>query len=47
MTPSGIEPATLPFIAQYLNHCATEGVRVRSDIINGKGNFNISNVFPF
>jgi hypothetical protein len=23
MTPSGIEPATFQFIAQYLNHCAT------------------------
>ena len=23
MRPSGIEPATFPFVAQYLNHCAT------------------------
>jgi hypothetical protein len=23
MTPSGIEPATFQFVAQYLNHCAT------------------------
>jgi hypothetical protein len=23
MTPSGIEPATLRFVAQYLNYCAT------------------------
>jgi hypothetical protein len=23
MTPSGIEPATFRFEAQYLNHCAT------------------------
>jgi hypothetical protein len=23
MTPSGIEPATFRFVAQYLNHCAT------------------------
>jgi hypothetical protein len=23
MTPSGIEPATFLFVAQYLNHCAT------------------------
>jgi hypothetical protein len=23
MTPSGIEPATLRFVAQYLNHCTT------------------------
>ena len=22
MTPSGIEPATFQFVAQYLNHCA-------------------------
>jgi len=22
MTPSGIEPATLRFVAEYLNHCA-------------------------
>jgi hypothetical protein len=22
MTPSGIEPATFRFVAQYLNHCA-------------------------
>jgi hypothetical protein len=24
MTPSGIEPVTFGFVAQYLNHCATE-----------------------
>jgi hypothetical protein len=24
MTPSGIEPATLRFVAQLLNHCATK-----------------------
>jgi hypothetical protein len=23
MTPSGMEPATFRFVAQYLNHCAT------------------------
>ena len=23
MTPAGIEPATLRFVAQYFNHCAT------------------------
>ena len=23
MTPSGIEPATIRFVAQHLNHCAT------------------------
>jgi len=23
MTPTGIEPATFRFVAQYLNHCAT------------------------
>jgi len=23
MTPAGIEPATFPFVAQHLNHCAT------------------------
>jgi hypothetical protein len=23
MTPSGIEPATFRFVAQYLDHCAT------------------------
>jgi hypothetical protein len=23
MTPSGFEPATFRFLAQYLNHCAT------------------------
>ena len=26
MTPSGIEPATFRFVAQYLNHCATAAV---------------------
>jgi len=25
MTPAGIEPATLRFVAQHLNHCATAG----------------------
>jgi hypothetical protein len=35
MTPSGIEPATLRFVAQYLNHCATiSGPR----ILEGAGN---------
>ena len=28
MTPSGIEPATLPFVAQHLNHCATAGLHI-------------------
>jgi len=23
LTPAGIEPATFPFVAQRLNHCAT------------------------
>ena len=23
MTPAGIEPATIRFVAQHLNHCAT------------------------
>jgi hypothetical protein len=23
MTPSGIEPETFSYVAQYLNHCAT------------------------
>jgi hypothetical protein len=33
MTPSGIEPATFRFVAQYLNHCATAGsVNVREEI---------------
>jgi hypothetical protein len=28
MTPSGIEPASFRFVAQYLNHCATAVSRV-------------------
>ena len=24
LTPAGIEPATFRFVAQHLNHCATE-----------------------
>jgi len=24
MTPDGIEAVTFPFVAQHLNHCATE-----------------------
>jgi hypothetical protein len=32
MTPSGIEPATFRFVAQYLNHCATiSGPLLRDD----------------
>jgi hypothetical protein len=31
MTPSGIEPATFRFVAQYLNHCATAWTK--SDIM--------------
>jgi hypothetical protein len=34
MTPSGIEPATFRFVAQYLNHCATiSGPLYGSDMI--------------
>jgi len=28
MTSSGIEPETLRFVAQHLNHCATAGLRL-------------------
>jgi len=37
MTPSGIEPATLRFVAQYLNHCATAVpllVCIKTNMIN-------------
>jgi len=30
VTPAGIEPATLRFVAQHLNHCATAVPRQRS-----------------
>jgi hypothetical protein len=31
MTPSGIEPATFQFVAQYLNHCDTAVSPYRSN----------------
>jgi len=34
MTPAGIEPATLRFVAQHLNHCATA---VSSNLEEGGG----------
>jgi hypothetical protein len=33
MTPSGIEPATFRFVAQYLNYCATAVSRVAKTIL--------------
>jgi hypothetical protein len=33
MTPSGIEPATFRFVAQYLNHCATAVPRIGNQIL--------------
>jgi hypothetical protein len=38
LTPSGIEPATSRFVAQYLNHCAT---------ISGPPLKNIRNVYTY
>jgi hypothetical protein len=41
MTPSGIEPATFRFVAQYLNHCATavpHYIYIYSALENGKSN---------
>jgi hypothetical protein len=32
MTPSGIEPATFRFVAQYLNHCAAAVLTVKMHI---------------
>jgi hypothetical protein len=39
MAPSGIDPATFRFVAQYLNHCATflRGTGVISRIQSGRG----------
>jgi hypothetical protein len=35
MTPSGIEPVTFRFVAQYLNHCATiSGPRIINRTLN-------------
>jgi hypothetical protein len=31
ITPSGIEPATFRFVAQYLNHCATAVPKLRDN----------------
>jgi hypothetical protein len=37
MTPSGIEPATFLFVAQYLNHCATAILIIISSRSKSKG----------
>ena len=37
MIPSGIKPATFGFVAQHLNHCATE--RDRGSLIYGNLTF--------
>ena len=45
LTPAGIEPATFPFVAQLLNHCATAVNVVQtvlSNISRGKGLPDIS-----
>jgi hypothetical protein len=41
MTPSGIEPATFRFVAQYHNHCDTvaptaNGIKKKSDELKNK-----------
>jgi hypothetical protein len=41
MTPSGIEPATFRFVAQYLNDCATISgslAKYRGHVINEQNN---------
>jgi hypothetical protein len=39
MTPSGIEPATFRFVAQYLNHCVTAVLYTLIDVaISGDTN---------
>jgi hypothetical protein len=46
MTPSGIDPATFRFVAQFLNHCATRA----PDAFNIKTNLRLmfpSSLFPF
>jgi hypothetical protein len=35
MTPSGIEPATFRFVAQYFNHCATISGPTQLELTNG------------
>jgi hypothetical protein len=48
MTPSGIEPATFRFVAQYLNHCATavpnSSISSSSSSSNNNNNNNNNNV---
>ena len=44
MTPSGIEPATFPFVAQHLNHCATAVPPYLVHTIN-KTHYNIKYIY--
>jgi hypothetical protein len=39
VTPSGIEPATFRFVAQFLNHCATACPHYLSDYLKYLSNY--------
>jgi hypothetical protein len=47
MTPSGIEPATFRFVAQYLNHCVTSVPPVIMYTVKNRGIFQDGNKFFF
>jgi hypothetical protein len=48
MTPSGIEPGTFRFVAQYINHSATEHVKYKTEItlpyIKNRGRYSAAGV---
>ena len=47
LTPAGIEPATFRFVAQHLNHCATEvptnittNIKIKSNELTANNNWS-------
>ena len=40
LTPAGIEPATYPFVAEHINHCATAVPVQHVTVLNTVGSCN-------